>query len=155
MNSVIAQGVLLRLLPSIIVLVLAFVAAADGNSRSRWSDLLYQLGVLPPEKKEDIAIQRGVRIPFFIVAACLLIWPIIYFRGADRTVGITEDSDLLQAAKRPMPTIVPAPTKSPVVGIANGAVSGNAATTARAPAAAPPASSTAPSLNPFAAGGSH
>jgi len=112
MNSTIAQGILLRLLPAVVVLVLAFVAAADTKTRDRWSDLLYQLGMLQPEKKSDPQIQKGVRIPFFVVAVCLLFWPISYFFHADRTLQISEGSDLFTGGLKNSHKAAPAPVVS-------------------------------------------
>jgi hypothetical protein len=80
---------LIRLLPSIIVLALGFVAVSDQKTRERWTSLLYQLGSLRPEQRSDANIQKGVRIPFFIVAALLLIWPINYYRHITRVFEIS------------------------------------------------------------------
>jgi hypothetical protein len=79
----------LRLLPSLIVLVLGFVAATDAKTRERWSGLLYQMGSLRPEQRDDPAVQRGVRVPFFLVSALLLIWPVQYYRHATKVFEIS------------------------------------------------------------------
>jgi hypothetical protein len=71
---------LLRLLPSLLVLGLGFFAASDAKTRERWTGLLYQMGSLRPEQRDDPKAQSGVRIPFFVVSALLLIWPIQYYR---------------------------------------------------------------------------
>lgn len=80
---------LIRLLPALIVLALGFVAASDPKTRERWTSLLYQMGSLRPEQRDDANIQKGVRIPFFIVAALLLIWPVNYYRHSTRVFAIS------------------------------------------------------------------
>lgn len=82
----------LRLLPSIIVAVLAFVAAADTKTRERWADLLYQAGTLRPEQRDDPKVQRGVRLPFFLVALILLLWPVSYYRHATRVIEVSPNA---------------------------------------------------------------
>lgn len=83
--------VALRVLPALLVLVLGFIAAADQKSRERWADLLYQAGSLRPEQRTDPKVQRGVRLPFFLVALALLWWPIRYYRYATTIVEIKSD----------------------------------------------------------------
>ncbi|MDQ3815378.1 MAG: hypothetical protein M3347_15780 [Armatimonadota bacterium] len=79
----------LRALPTIIILSLAFVAASDKKTRERWAEVLYQVGAVRPEQREDPKVQRSVRLPFFIVALLLLIWPIRHYLYANRTINIT------------------------------------------------------------------
>lgn len=76
MESEILIGILLRLLPALTVFVLAFVAAADKNSRERWGNLLYQVGSIRPDQRDDPKVGKGVKWPFFVVALALLLWPI-------------------------------------------------------------------------------
>ncbi|HEX8235653.1 MAG TPA: hypothetical protein VF600_06820 [Abditibacteriaceae bacterium] len=79
----------LRLMPAIIVFALAFIAASDAKTREQWVNLLYSAGILRPEQRSDPRVQRGVRLPFFIVAAALLIWPFRYYRHVTRTINAT------------------------------------------------------------------
>ena len=137
--------ILLRLLPCLAVLGLAFVAAADAKTRERWAELLYQMGSLRPEQRSDPRVQCGVRLPFFIVAFLLLIWPIRYYFYATRTIQVSPQSDLVRASG---PTLgQPAATATGNAATGNAAV-GNAAT-GNAAGAAPqgaPASPRGPRL---------
>ncbi|MBV9467928.1 MAG: hypothetical protein JO316_16275 [Abitibacteriaceae bacterium] len=81
--------VLLRVLPSIILLGLAFIAATDRKTREQWANLLYQVGSIRPDQREDPKIQQGVRVPFFILSALLLIWPVYYYLWITRPIPIT------------------------------------------------------------------
>jgi hypothetical protein len=92
MDLEVSLQLLLRLLPSIILVALAFIAASDRKTRERWTDLLYQAGSLRPEQRSDARVQSNVRWPFFIMAAILLIWPIRYYFYATRTIGIQTNS---------------------------------------------------------------
>jgi hypothetical protein len=73
MDLEVSLQLLLRLLPSIILVALAFIAASDRKTRERWTDLLYQAGSLRPEQRSDARIQSKVKWPFLIMAAILLI----------------------------------------------------------------------------------
>ncbi len=92
MDLEVGLNLLLRLLPSIILLALAFIAATDHKTRERWTDLLYSMGSLRPEQRSDARVQSTVRWPFLIMAALLLIWPIRYFFYATRTIEIQTNS---------------------------------------------------------------
>ena len=81
----------LRLLPSIIFCGLGFYAATDRKTRERWGDLLYQVGSIRPDQREDPQIGKGVKWPFFIIAFLLLIWPISYYRVATRVFEVKSD----------------------------------------------------------------
>ncbi len=86
-------GLLLRVLPAVGVLVLGLMAMRDKRTREQWNNLLYQVGSIRPNQREDAKIGSGVKWPFFLVAACLLLWPIQYFRHATRTIDASA-SDL-------------------------------------------------------------
>jgi hypothetical protein len=126
MNSDLWFQTLLRLLPALLVTVLAFIAANDPRTRERWANLLYQAGSIRPEQREDLSVQRGVRLPFFIVAAALLIWPILYFRYATRTYEVT--SDLYSRPAAPAATPNPNAPTSTVTATPSTSVYGNAVT---------------------------
>jgi len=81
----------LRFLPSVILLALGFLAAADKKTRERWADLLYQAGSVRPEQRQDLKVQRGVRLPFFVLALGLLILPIRYYRWATTKLEVTSN----------------------------------------------------------------
>lgn len=83
--------VALRLLPSIILLGLAFIAASDRRTREQWAMLLYQIGNIRPDQRDDPKIQQGVKKPFFILSALLLIWPIYQYVFLTKPVEITSD----------------------------------------------------------------
>jgi hypothetical protein len=93
----------LRLMPAIIVFALAFVAASDHKTREQWVNLLYGAGILRPEQRSDAKVQRGVRLPFFIVATALLIWPLRYYQHVTRTIHAKTDvfSRVSDIAPRP------------------------------------------------------
>jgi hypothetical protein len=125
MESEVLLAVLLRLLPSLAVAGLAFVAAADRKTRERWGNLLYQVGSIRPEQREDAKIGRSVKWPFFVVAVGLLLWPLQYYMHASRTIDAT-NTDLKQGtpasdlkkqadAATPVGTPVPTPTPGPAV----------------------------------------
>jgi hypothetical protein len=88
MQSEIILGLLLRLLPTILLIALAFLAASDKKSREQWANLMHQIGSIKPAQKEDAKVQSGVRWPFIAVAVIFLIWPFLYFRHATRTIEV-------------------------------------------------------------------
>lgn len=92
MDLEVGLNLLLRLLPTIILTALAFIAATDRKTRERWTDLLYSIGSLRPEQRSDARIQGQVKWPFLIMAVLLLIWPIRYFFYATRTIEIQTNS---------------------------------------------------------------
>lgn len=91
--------IILRMLPAIIVIVLGFVAATDKKTRLQWNNVLYQIGSIRPDQKEDLQVGRGVKWPFFLVALFLLIWPIQYYRLATRTFEVK--SDIYSTTRKP------------------------------------------------------
>ncbi len=94
--------IILRALPAIIVIVLGFVAATDKKTQLQWNNVLYQIGSIRPDQREDAQVGRGVKWPFFVVALFLLIWPIQYYRLATRTFEVK--SDIYSTTRKP-PTI--------------------------------------------------
>ena len=114
------------MLPALVVCALAFVAAADKKTRERWGQLLYQVGSIRPDQRDDPKVGRGVKWPFFVVALGLLIWPVQYFRHATVTIDPTQTdlkegtpaSDLKKSgdsSATPEGTPVPTPTPGPAV----------------------------------------
>lgn len=95
--------ILLRALPAVIVLVLGFVAATDKKTRLQWNNVLYQIGSIRPDQREDLQLGRGVKWPFFVVALFLLIWPIQYYRLATRTFEVK--SDIYSESRRKNPSL--------------------------------------------------
>ena len=76
---------ILRFLPTILLVGLAFVAASDKKTGRQWTNLLYQAGSIRPDQREDAKIQSGVKLPFFVLAFAMLflpahLGPISYFR---------------------------------------------------------------------------
>lgn len=96
MQSETLVGLVLRLLPSIGVFVLAFLAMADKKTRERWNDLLFQIGSIRSDQREDVKIGRNVKWPFILVAVALLLWPIQFYRHATKTIDASA-SDLQKA----------------------------------------------------------
>jgi hypothetical protein len=88
MNAENFLGLMLRLLPALIMVALAFAAASDPKTRQQWTDLLYGAGALRPEQRSDAKVQGGVRLPFLIIAVALLIWPIQYYRHVTRVIEV-------------------------------------------------------------------
>lgn len=88
-------GLFLRLLPALFVFVLGLFAMGDAPSRAKWNNLLYQLGSIRPDQRDDLKIGRSVRWPFFLVAIGLLLWPLQYYRHSTRVIHTT-GSDLHQ-----------------------------------------------------------
>jgi hypothetical protein len=122
MESEVIIGILVRLLPSLAVVGLAFFAAADKKTRVRWGDLLYQVGSIRPDQREDPKIGSGVKWPFFIVALGLLLWPIQYYSHASKKIDTsntdlkqqtTAPSDLKKNAASATPVGTPGPTPTP------------------------------------------
>lgn len=103
-------GLLLRLLPAVLVFAMAFFAMADRKTRERWNSLLYQIGSIRPDQREDVKIGRNVKWPFFVVAAALLLWPIQFYRHATRTLDAAA-SDLHQKTPAPQSDLT-SPTNS-------------------------------------------
>lgn len=109
MEPEILLGLFLRMLPALVVVALGFVAVGDKKTRNQWNNLLYQIGSIRPDQKEDAKIGSGVKWPFFLVAIGLLIWPIQYYRHATRTIDasgsdlkiVTPRSDLNRSTPAP------------------------------------------------------
>lgn len=88
MQGEILLGLFLRLLPTILLIALAFIAASDKNSREQWANLMHQIGSIKPAQKTDPKVQSGVRWPFIVVAVIFLIWPLRYYQHATRTIEV-------------------------------------------------------------------
>jgi hypothetical protein len=114
----------LRFLPTILVLGLAFVAASDKKTGRQWANLLYQMGSVRPDQRDDPKIQSSVKWPFIVIAFGLLflpshIGPIDYYqwvtRKSEPLIDITrakslEDSSAtLTKTPEVQPTATPAP----------------------------------------------
>jgi len=95
-------GLALRFLPALIVFILAFVAASDPKSRVRWANLMYQVGNVRADQRDDAKVQGGVRWPFFLVALVLLAWPLFFYRHATRTLEVKSN---LYSQPRAAPSI--------------------------------------------------
>ena len=93
MESETFVGVLIRALPALFVFALAFFAMSDKKTRDHWNNLMYQIGSIRPDQREDVKIGKNVKWPFFLVAAALLLWPIQYYRHATKVIDATT-SDL-------------------------------------------------------------
>ncbi len=118
---------ILRFLPSLLLIGLAFVAASDKKTGRQWANMLYQMGSVRPDQRDDPKIHSGVKLPFFVLAFAMLflpshIGPISYFRWVtnknapvlDLTQGKgSKDSDdaLIKMEKEqaaePTPTLAP------------------------------------------------
>lgn len=150
MNTDLLIGVVLRILPTIILVALSFVAVADKRTRDQWTNLLYQAGSLKPSQREDPRVQRGVRNPFLVVAFIFLIWPVRYYLHATAKVEVSANAygnrDQAQIANTapptPVPTIPPTPTIEPPV------VQGAAPNSVPAPVPQAPAPQAAPAPAP-------
>lgn len=114
----------LRFLPSIIVLALAFVAASDKKTGQQWANLLYQMGSVRPDQRDDPKIHSSVKWPFVVMAFGLLflpahLGPISYYRWvthkSEAAIDITKIKgvdDISAASPAPtevLPTATPAP----------------------------------------------
>ena len=98
MGDVLIQ-VLLRLLPSLAVFALGFYASTDRATREQWVDLLYKAGSLRPDQKDDPSKQKSVRVPFFVVAAALLLWPLLFYMHSTKVVEVRQhDESTVRAA---------------------------------------------------------
>jgi hypothetical protein len=129
--------IVLRMLPAIIVIVLGFVAATDKKTRLQWNNVLYQIGSIRPDQREDLQVGRGVKWPFFIVALFLLTWPIQYYRLATRTFEVK--SDIYSTARKPATIYDRKPESNPAtntLGAETAPVTGTQ--TATQPEVAPP-----------------
>ena len=112
MNSDAALQILLRALPAIAVALLGLLALNDAKTRRQWAQLLYSMGSLRADQRDDPKKQSSVKWPFFALALCLLWWPVSYYRLATRKYELTEDSDLFQK-KTAIATSTPTPTPKP------------------------------------------
>lgn len=92
----------LRALPALLVFILGFVAATDKSTRDRWNNILYQVGSIRPDQREDVKTGKSVKWPFFVMALLLLIWPVQYYRLATRVFEIKSD---IYSAPRQAPSI--------------------------------------------------
>lgn len=125
---------ILRFLPTLLLIGLAFVAASDKKAGRQWANLLYQAGSIRPDQRDDPKIQGGVKLPFFILAFLLLflpahLGPISYFQWVthknEAVLDISQgkalkDSDdaliKLQKEKEEVPTPTPGPQNPPPPG---------------------------------------
>jgi len=141
-------SLLLRLLPSIIVAAVGFVAAAHPGTRAQWAQLMYLAGSVRRERRQDPKVQRGVRGPFLLLAFLLLAWPISYYRHATRVIDISPAAYGKQA-----PGLNPYAGQSGAGNTTNSATAGNAATNAAAspyvPAPAPGVPAAPAPANPY------
>jgi hypothetical protein len=85
MDSQYIFPLILRFLPTILLIALGFVAATDKNTGRQWANLLYQAGSVRPDQRDDPKIQSGVKVPFFVLAFGMLflpshIGPISYYK---------------------------------------------------------------------------
>ena len=93
MESETFLGVLIRTLPALFVFALAFFAMSDKKTRDHWNNLMYQIGSIRPDQREDVKIGKNVKWPFFIVALALLLWPVQFYRHATKVIDASS-SDL-------------------------------------------------------------
>ena len=70
---------ILRFLPTVLLIALAFVAASDKKTGRQWANLLYQMGSVRPDQRDDPKIHSGVKLPFFVLAFVML-----FFAGSYR-----------------------------------------------------------------------
>ena len=116
--------ILIRTLPAIVVVGLAFIVAADKKSRERWAEWMYQIGNVRNDQRSDPKVQNGVRLPFFVASVLLLIIPIRFFwvMNPTRNVQIVPQAsvaprptaDTVSASATPSGTAEPTPTPPPV-----------------------------------------
>jgi hypothetical protein len=151
MNTDALLGVVLRCLPTLVIFILAFIAASDAGTRTQWTNLLYQMGSIKPDQRNDPKVQGGVKLPFFVVAAVFLIWPIQYYRHANRTIEVKSDlyqrqitapkvSNVARPTATPTPSGPPVPTPPPMPSMDGAPTSAGAAPSgAVQPGAAPAA----------------
>lgn len=115
----------LRFLPTLLLIGLAFVAASDKKTGQQWANLLYQMGSIRPDQRDDPKIHGGVKLPFFVLAFAMLflpshLGPISYYQWVthkpEAKIDITQgqglkDSDdaLIKTEKPPEPTPTPGP----------------------------------------------
>jgi hypothetical protein len=152
MNAENALQFVLRLLPSVVVLMLGFIAANDPKTRERWAQLMYMVGSMRADAGDDAQAKKSVRWPFFIMAALLLIWPIRYLIHATRTIEVNSTALAPQIvatpvplAPTPIPGAVPGVTPVPGTVTAPGTAAPDASTgTVQVPTPAPPPGSAAP-----------
>ena len=150
----------LRFLPTILVLGLAFVAASDKKTGRQWANLLYQMGSVRPDQRDDPKIQSGVKWPFIVIAFGLLflpshLGPISYYQWVTRKsepmidlsqgAGVKDSDEAMTKAENVTePTPTPAPQNPAPPG----------APGAPAPPPPPPPPSGAPASNaPKTSGG--
>ncbi len=128
---------ILRFLPSLLLVGLAFVAASDKKTGRQWANLLYQMGSVRPDQRDDPKIQSGVKIPFFVLAFGMLflpahLGPISYFRwvtnknepvlNLNQGQGLKDSDDALiklQKEKEAEPTPTAGPQNPPPPGVGN------------------------------------
>lgn len=82
---------LLRFLPAIVLIGSGFYAATDKKIYAQWCNLLYQLGSIRPDQREDPKIGDSVKWPFFVVALLTLWLPFSFYRLATRRFEIKSD----------------------------------------------------------------
>ncbi len=112
MNIQVALQLILRLLPSIILFVTAFLVVRDLNMRARWSEILFRAGSIRAEQKVDPQIQKGVRIPFLVLGTLFLLWPLwYYFRDSYAQMPVKA---VTFPTPRPTPKPTPLPANSPL-----------------------------------------
>jgi hypothetical protein len=127
----------LRFLPTLLLIALAFVAASDKKTGRQWANLLYQMGSIRPDQRDDAKIQSGVKLPFFVLAFAMLflpshLGPVSYYRwvtnknepvlNLNQGQGLKDTDDALikmQKEKEAEPTPTAGPKNPPPPGGAN------------------------------------
>jgi len=105
MNLVIAEQMLLRLIPSGLLFLCAFYSVKDAALRKQWTELLFKTGSIPASKRDDITLQESIKIPFLVGGVLFLIWPVIYYFYDSYTA--------IPVIAVVLPTPKPTPTKTP------------------------------------------
>lgn len=122
MDSKFILPFMLRFLPPLIVLGLAFLAASDKKTREHWANLMYQAGSVRPDQRDDPKVQGGVKWPFIVLAFLLLflpakIGPLSYYRWVtdkpEPVLNLSQGKGILDLdTPKPEgdPNVVPTPT---------------------------------------------
>jgi len=147
MTSSFALQLFLRLIPSILFFVAAFLAVKDESVKQLWVELLIKAGSIRVDQTEDPKIRQGVRIPLLVLGGVLLIWPVLYlWKDSYAQMPLTV---LPQPTAIPKPTAVPKTSGTPLPTPTPTLVPGQMAVQPQAlPETSPPPASLVPTVPP-------
>lgn len=79
MNFAIFIELLIRLVPTLLLCLCAYLTTRDETLGRHWANFMVSTGTIPAARKEEPKVRAGVRIPLLVLAGIMLIWPAMYY----------------------------------------------------------------------------